>query len=151
MNPCKAFWISGLSRGRTLIGGCARVVRLIGGCALWSKTVVLGVVRGLCADFPQGSPFKTEQNPYWCSLFRITPYSSIQVLLPFRITPYHFLFPLTSFYSVLERSTGLCAGLCAQASAAQPAQGLCSTSICPIWPQEKTWRRNITLKAYQAN
>ena len=42
----------------------------------------LGVVRcgqkwlcsGLCADFPQGSPFKTEQNRYWCSLFRITLY-----------------------------------------------------------------------------
>ena len=135
MNPCKAFWISGLSRGRTLIGGCARVVRFIGGCALWSKTVVLGVVRGLCADFPQGSPFKTEQNPYWCSLFRITPYSSIQVLLPFRITPYDFLFPLTSSYilrtgevygvSRWELVTGLCAGLCAQARPAQPAQGLC--------------------------
>ena len=29
---------------------------LIRGCALWSKRIVLGVVHGLCADFPQVSP-----------------------------------------------------------------------------------------------
>ena len=100
MNPCKAFWISGLSRVRTLIGGCARVVRLIGGCALWSKTVVLGVVRGLCADFPQGSPLRRStiliDAHYSVSLHthpfkfyyhsELLPMISYSLLLPF--TPY---------------------------------------------------------------
>ena len=51
-----------------------RVVRFKGGCAFWSKRVVLGVVRRLCAHCPGIPPFRTEACLNFFSTFPMTPY-----------------------------------------------------------------------------
>ena len=72
------------------------VMRFIRGYALWSKMVMLGVVRGLCADFPWGPPFRTEASPHWCSTLPIDSYQSIAVILALPV----------NLDDVVERSTG---------------------------------------------
>ena len=76
------------------------VVHFIRGYALWSKMVMLGVVRGLCADFPWGPHFRTEASPHWCSTLAISSYQFIAVI---------FALPVTLYY-VLGRSTGFLGG-----------------------------------------
>ena len=57
---------------------------------------MLGVVRGLCADFPWGPPFRTEARPHWCPTLPISSYQCIAIILA----------PPVTLYYVVERSTG---------------------------------------------
>ena len=108
-----------------------RVVRFMGGCAFWSKRVVLGVVRRLCAHCPGIPPFRNTRRRHALQFLLNIPSDSL--LRP--STPCHFplLPPITPEDSLSSTTTThysllLCAGLCAGGCAQGCAQGLgCTT------------------------